>query len=86
MTHKEIINKIGKESEEKLINLCKLAKESNLQVKVRAKKNEFTIFIYDKGIKSSYMVGFDGCFNGDTFTFDHCIKQSEGWIKEYQSI
>lgn len=59
MTHKEIINKIDKESEEKLNDLCKMAEENNPQVKVRAKKNDFTIFIYDKKIKQSYMVGFD---------------------------
>jgi len=89
MTHQELINKIGSESSKRLYALYDYAVENGLKVKVRCVPNmvcgDFTIFIYDKRVKSSYMVGFDGCFEGSKLTFDYCLAQSFNWIKEYVS-
>lgn len=86
MTHKELINKIGNITAVKLENISKLADNRNLNIKVRAKDNSFTIFVYDKSIKSSYMVGFDGNFNSNELNFEYCLEQTRQWIEEYKSF
>lgn len=89
MTHQEFVNKIGSESAKKLYVLYDFAGENGLKVKVRTYPNDcgdFCIFIYDKKVKSSYMVGFDGDFDSDKLTIDYCIEQSFEWIKKYRNI
>ena len=44
---------------------------------------DFCIFIYDKKVKSSYMIGFDGNWNGKIFNFSYCCKQAKEWIGNY---
>jgi hypothetical protein len=86
MTHQEFVNKIGSESAKKLYALYDLACENGLKVKVRTFANvcgDFCIFIYDKKVKSSYMVGFDGNFGDGKLTIDYCIGQAVEWINEY---
>ena len=89
MTHQELVNKIGSESAKKLYSLYDFAGENGLKVRVRCVPNmvcgDFTIFIYDKKVKDSYMVGFDGDFGGSHLTFDYCLEQSFLWIREYIS-
>ena len=87
MTHQEFVNKIGPESAKKLYALYDYAGERGLKVKVRTYANncgDFCIFIYDKRVKSSYMVGFDGCFDSLLLTPDYCIAQACYWIKNYK--
>ena len=90
MTHQEFVNKIGVESAKKLYALYDFAAENGLKVKVRTYTNvcgDFCIFIYDKKVKSSYMVGFDGEFDVSIgLTIDYCIDQSFAWIKEYRGV
>lgn len=88
MTLKELVNKIGSESKKKLDALFDFAEENGLKVKVRICPNvcNFTIFIYDKKVKSTYMVGFDGNFDSDKLTLDYCIGQSFEWIKKYRGV
>ena len=88
MTRKELIQKIGVESAAKLVELEKLAESKGLKVRVRtARPNEmvgdFCIFIYDKSKKPSYMVGFDGCFDGMYYDFNNCVEQSVEWIYQH---
>ena len=87
MTHQEFVNKIGSESAKKLYALYDLAGENGLKVKVRTFTNvcgDFCIFIYDKKVKSSYMVGFDGDYESIMgFSIDYCIDEAVKWINEY---
>ncbi len=89
MTHQQFVNKIGSESAKKLYALYDLAGENGLKVKVRTYPNvcgDFCIFIYDKAVKSSYMVGFDGDFAAEYhLSPDYCIEQAVKWIKKYVS-
>ena len=88
MRHQEFVNKIGSESAKKLYALYDLGGENGLKVKVRTYPNvcgDFCIFIYDKSVKSSYMVGFDGNFEG-SLSIDYCINQAVEWIKKYRGI
>lgn len=79
--------RIGYDSSKKLYSLEELAESNGLIVKVRTFStdcSDFCIFIYDKNVKSSYMVGFDGCFNSRYgMTIDYCIFQSVKWIEDY---
>ena len=87
MTHQEFVNKIGSESTKKLYALYDLGGENGLKVKVRTYPNvcgDFCIFIYDKSVKQSYMVGFDGDFDSET-NVDYCIAESVKWIEDYCS-
>lgn len=87
MTHQEFVKKIGSESAKKLYALYDLANENGLKVKVRTFTNvcgDFCIFIYDKKVKSSYMVGFDGDYESTMgFSIDYCIDEAVKWINEY---
>ena len=68
----------------KLASVKDLAKRLGLSIVVRRTHDVyFTIFVYDKRVKKSYMVGFDGCFLDDKFNFSHCLKQTEEWISGY---
>ena len=89
MTHQEFVNKIGGESAKKLYALYDFAGENGLKVKVRTYPNacgDFCIFIYDKKVKPSYMVGFDGDFEDSKLTIDYCIGQSFEWIRKYRGV
>jgi len=89
MTHKEFVYKIGAESANKLYALYDFAAENGLKVRVRTYTSacgDFCIFIYDKKVQSSYVVGFDGNFEDDKLTIDYCIEESFEWIKEYRGI
>ena len=87
MTHQAFVNRIGSESAKKLYALYDLGSENGLKVKVRTYTNvcgDFCIFIYDKKVKSSYMVGFDGDFDSSYgLTFDYCVEEAFKWIREY---
>lgn len=87
MTHQAFVNKIGRESAKKLYALYDFASENGLKVKVRTYTNvcgDFCIFIYDKKVKPSYMVGFDGDFDTSyELTFDYCADEAFKWIREY---
>lgn len=86
MTRKQLEERIGADSSEKLRKLEALAFENELLVMVRAiegsSTGDFTIFIYDKKVKKDYMVGFDGSFKG-TISFNYCLAQSFDWIRDY---
>lgn len=67
----------------KLADVRDLAKRSGLGIVVRTHDFYFTIFVYDKRVKKSYMVGFDGGFLDEKLNFSHCLKQTEDWIRGY---
>ena len=87
MTYKDFEKKIGKENANKLNKLRVFAANGHLKVVVRKYPcacGDFCIFIYDKRVKPSYMVGFDGDFDTSTgCTIGKCIDQSFSWIKDY---
>ena len=90
MTHKEFVKKIGENSAKKLYALYDLGAKNNLKVKVRTYTNvcgDFCIFIYDKSVKESYIVGFDGEFDESSkLTIDYCIDESVKWIDNYCNV
>lgn len=43
---------------------------------------DFCIFIYDKSVRKSYMVGFDGNWDSKTLPFDVCLKSAYNWIEK----
>lgn len=86
MTYKEFLKKIGEDSTKSLTELCNLASKNGLKVKVRTFENkcgDFCIFIYDKSVKSSYIVGFDGYYNSESLSIDVCISYAFAWVKVY---
>lgn len=88
MKRKEIEEVIGCKSAAGLEKLEELAAKKGLEVWVRAigkKPNDFTIFIYDKSVKDTYMVGFDGHFRSEFIcTFPYCLRQAKKWVKDYK--
>lgn len=86
MTYKEFLKKIGEDSSKNLTELCSSASKNGLKVKVRTFKNncgDFCIFIYDKSVKSSYIVGFDGYYNSKDLSIDACIDYANSWLSIY---
>ena len=86
MTYKEFIKKIGEKNSKSLTELCDFASNNGLKVKVRTFKNncgDFCIFIYDKSVKSSYIVGFDGYYNSKDLSIDACIDYANSWLSIY---
>ena len=86
MTYKEFLKKIGEDSAKNLTELCNSASKNGLKVKVRTFKNscgDFCIFIYDKSVKSSYIVGFDGYYNSKDLSIDACIDYANSWLSIY---
>lgn len=68
-----------------MLNLIKLI-ESPLTIKFRDKETnygDFTIFIYDKSKKSSYLIGYDGYWDKYQPTFETCAKEAIDFIKKY---
>jgi hypothetical protein len=68
------------------INKLKVvAKENGLEVRFRnhtANMGDFCIFIYDKSVRKSYMVGFDGNWNSKKLTFNVCLRSAYKWIEK----
>jgi len=64
--------------------LKKVAKENGLEVRFHDHKTnagDFCIFIYDKSVRNSYIVGFDGYWNSKTLPFDVCLRSAYHWIE-----
>jgi hypothetical protein len=69
----------------KINELKAKAKSNGLEVRFRDHKTnmgDFCIFIYDKSIRKSYMVGYDGNWKSDTTDFDFCLRQAYRWIEK----
>ena len=68
--------------------LKKVAKENGLEVKFRNHKTnmgDFCIFIYDKSVRKSYIVGFDGLWGIVEFSrlsFKSCLEKAYNWIEK----
>ena len=69
----------------KINELKAKAKANGLEVRFRDHKTnqgDFCIFIYDKSIRKSYMVGYDGNWKSDTPNFESCLRQAYRWIEK----
>jgi len=68
--------------------LKKVAKENGLEVKFRnhrTKMGDFCIFIYDKSVRKSYIVGYDGLWGIVEFSklsFKSCLEKAYNWIEK----
>ena len=68
--------------------LKKVAKENGLEVKFRnhtTNMGDFCIFIYDKSVRKSYIVGFDGLWGIVEFSrlsFKSCLEKAYNWIEK----
>ena len=54
-----------------------VAKANGLWIRFHDHKTnmgDFCIFIYDKSVRKSYMVGFDGSWGSKTSPFDVCLQ------------
>ena len=68
----------------KINELKVIAKANGLKVRFRDHKTnqgDFCIFIYDKSVRESYIVGYDGDWKGETIDFDCCLRQAYRWIE-----
>jgi hypothetical protein len=62
-----------------------VAKENGLEIRFRnhtTNMGDFCIFIYDKSVRKSYMVGFDGNWNSKKLTFNVCLRSAYNWIEK----
>ena len=62
-----------------------VAKENGLGIRFRDHKTnqgDFCIFIYDKSVRKSYIVGFDGSWGSKTSPFDVCLRLAYNWIEK----
>ena len=71
----------------KINKLKAVAKENGLEVRFHDHKTnmgDFCIFIYDKSVRKSYMVGFDGDWNSKNkkLTFNVCLRSAYNWIEK----
>ena len=63
------------------------AKENGLEVRFHDHKTnmgDFCIFIYDKSVRKSYMVGYDGLWKiieNSMLSFESCLNSAYHWIK-----
>ena len=68
--------------------LKKVAKENGLEVKFRNHRTnmgDFCIFIYDKSVRKSYIVGYDGLWGIVEFSklsFKSCLEKAYNWIEK----
>jgi hypothetical protein len=75
----------------KINKLKAVAKVNGLEVRFSNHKTnmgDFCIFIYDKSVRKSYMVGYDGDWNSDSTkigNFDNCLKCAYRWIEKRDS-
>ena len=81
---------IDEKNPKRTINYLKdLCKDKGLTIRFRDKKNDagdFTIFIYDKSVQSSYLVGYDGYWNPkySDLTFKKCAQLALKYINNYK--
>lgn len=65
-----------------------LAKNHKLEVRFRDKampSEDFCIFIYDKRVQKSAIVGFDGSWNGIAeLNFARCYQEAVDFIENYR--
>ena len=62
-----------------------VAKENGLEVRFRnhtTNMGDFCIFIYDKSVRKSYMVGFDGNWDSKVVPFNVCLRSAYKWIEK----
>jgi hypothetical protein len=62
-----------------------VAKENGLEVRFcnhTTNMGDFCIFIYDKSVRKSYMVGFDGNWNSKVVPFNVCLHSAYNWIEK----
>lgn len=62
-----------------------IAKENGLEVRFRnhtTNMGDFCIFIYDKSVRKSYMVGFDGNWDSKVVPFNVCLHSAYNWIEK----
>ena len=62
-----------------------IAKKNGLEVRFHnhnTNAGDFCIFIYDKSVRKSYMVGFDGYWGSKTLPFDVCLRSAYNWIEK----
>ena len=62
-----------------------VAKDNGLEVRFHDHKTnmgDFCIFIYDKSVRKSYMVCFDGSWVSNTSPFDVCLRLAYNWIEK----
>jgi len=65
-----------------------VAKKNGLEVRFHDHKTnmgDFCIFIYDKSVRKSYMVGFDGLWGileCSRFSFGVCLRSAYNWIEK----
>lgn len=62
-----------------------VAKKNGLEVRFHnhnTNAGDFCIFIYDKSVRKSYMVGFDGNWDSKTVPFDVCLCSAYKWIEK----
>ena len=68
--------------------LKKVAKENGLEVRFHDHKTnmgDFCIFIYDKSVRKSYIVGYDGLWGIVEFSklsFKSCLEKAYNWIEK----
>ena len=62
-----------------------LAKSKGMSVVMRkgGYPNSFTIFIYDKRVKNSYLIGFDGNRTSQRLGLEYCCNQAKEYILNY---
>ena len=62
-----------------------LAKSKGMSVVMRkgSYPNDFTIFIYDKRVKKSYLIGFDGNRDSKEFNLENCCNDAKNYILNY---
>lgn len=74
-TWKEKVDIVTIDAEEKGLKLIFRNRNTNT--------GDFTFFIYDKDVKKSYLVGFDGYWNSDP-SFDKCLEMTKKFIENYK--
>ena len=79
-----IDEKNPKQTIKRLKDLCK---DKGLTIRFIDKTNDagdFTIFIYDKSVKSSYLIGYDGYWNPKhcDLTFKKCAQRALKYKKK----
>lgn len=62
-----------------------LAKSKGMSVVMRkgGYPNSFTIFVYDKRVQKSYLIGFDGNRTSPRLGLEYCCNQAKDYILNY---
>ena len=86
---KEFITESQKPSDykEKVKKVIELGKEKGLKIVFRDRPmntGDFCFFIYDKKKQDRYLVGYDGDWNSDHYSFDYCLSKTTKYIEEYK--